>query len=246
MPIETLSRLFPGNLKEESSVNYAQAKNFIIQRSKAAGTFSSNKIRGVGVWRDEEDTVVNTGKKLIVNGSIEMGLNEYTTEYTYLSSHQQIESPVKPLTITEAKKLIKALEMFSWEKKENPIFLAGWIALSRVSGALSVRPHVWITGGKGAGKSMLINDLVLRCLGKGCTKVLGGTTAAGLRQATACDSRPIVFDEFEFLENNHKQNGAILDLLRQSWSFSTSAVIKGTRVETQPSICQTSRLFWGD
>ena len=140
-----------------------------------------------------------------------------------------IQSPKSPLKVEECKKLIGVLNMFSWhKKKESPIFLAGWIALARIAGALPIRPHVWLTGSKGAGKSMVINDLVLRCLGSGCTQALGGTTAAGLRQTTACDSRPIVFDEFESLATNQKQNMALMDLFRQSWSSSNSAIIKGS------------------
>ena len=112
MTIETLSSIFPGNPKEENSVNYAQAKNYIIQRSKAAGVFSGVKIRGVGVWRDEEDTVVNTGKKLVINSATEVGLNEYTSTYTYLSSHQTIKAPSSPLKLEECQKLIDATQMF--------------------------------------------------------------------------------------------------------------------------------------
>ena len=42
------------------------------------------------------------------------------------------------------------------------------------------------------GESILINDLVLKYLGGGCTKVLGGrTTAAALRQVTASHVRRI-------------------------------------------------------
>ena len=77
------------------------------------------------------------------------------------------------------------------------MILAGWIFLAPICGAISWRPHIWITGGSGSGKTTVMVDIISRCLDGPALKVEGDTSEAGIRQALAHDARPVVFDEFE-------------------------------------------------
>jgi putative DNA primase/helicase len=75
--------------------------------------------------------------------------------------------------------------------------LAGWVFLAPICGAIGWRPHIWITGGAGSGKTTVMVDIIGRCLDGPALKVEGDTSEAGIRQALLHDARPVVFDEFE-------------------------------------------------
>ena len=224
-PIEELEVMFP---KPDGGVYWDQAKAQIISESMDAGIFSPHKVRGVGVWKDKNATVVNTGSKLIVDGAAKE-MSDIHSVYTYTASQFAFAEPPKPLTIEECKPLIIAVKHFSWESFDSiPLFL-GWIATARIAGALPIRSRLWITAGEGCGKTVLFNEVVTPALGgdDGFMKAGQDTTAAGIRQTLQGDSLPLIYDEFETESNNYIQQG-IIEMLRQSWSPTSARMYKGT------------------
>ena len=164
--------------------------------------------------------------------------HDIESEFHYTTTRRlPIGKKREPLDVQEAEKLLKALELFSWEKRGSALLLAGWVAQARLSGALPIRPHVWLTGPKASGKSTVLK-FVMTCLGssKGYLKVQGGTTAAGIRQSLQADSIPVVYDEFEVLEGNHELE-RIMGLFRQSWSYTDARIVKGTADGVAHSFC---------
>jgi putative DNA primase/helicase len=109
------------------------------------------------------------------------------------------------------------------------MFYAGWLAVAPLGGALSWRPHVWITGPTGSGKSYVMQEMTYPLLQNFCQYFRGQTTEAGIRQKCGSSTLPIIFDEFE---TNDKHSGgrirSILELARQASSDSDGTVAKGT------------------
>src|SRR3546814_12688673 len=75
--------------------------------------------------------------------------------------------------------------------------LAGWIAIAVICGALNWRPHVWLTGSSGSGKSWLLDNVIRPLIGAIAVYCQSNSTEAGIRQTLATDARPVLFDEAE-------------------------------------------------
>lgn len=222
VPLERLVMDFPA---KKSPVNWTDAKDFFIQASRAKGPFDVFRVRGTGVWLDNGKTVVNTGHSLFTT-------NQDNSRYFYIRTRNQMP-PIhdKPLEAGETLSLRAVCESLRWEDMKSGYLLAGWIAIARIAGALPVRPHIWLTGGAGTGKSTVMDRVVRPGLGvpEGKYYLQGGTTEAGIRQAIKADSLPIIFDEFESTGDGSKERVQnLIELLRQTWSHTQGVVLKGS------------------
>jgi putative DNA primase/helicase len=226
--IEYWLERFPG---KKSGIDWTAVKSFLVSISKNVGVFDPDRIRGVGVWSDQNRIIVNTGVKLIVDGE-SMQIGKLKSRYFYLQDKAlEIKYIDKILTIDEADTLRKLCFKFNWRESKSGYLLAGWLAVARIAGALPIRPHIWLTGGAGSGKSTLMEKLINPILGddNGKKYFLGGSTEAGIRQAIRSDSIPVIFDEFETIDlRTNERVQTILELLRQSWSSSAGVIVKGS------------------
>lgn len=226
MPKEYWEAAYAG----KKGILWSQAKSDIIQTSKNVGPFNPSRIRGMGPWIDQGKIVINTGKDLVIDGKVK-SLSEFKSWYVYVRTKHSISIHPNPLDLTEAAYLRNACEELKWRDKKSAHLLAGWIAIARIAGALPIRPHVWLTGSSGTGKSTVLERIVKPSMGKpgGHYPAQGGSTEAGIRQEIKADSIPIVFDEFETKTNiAQPQMAAIIELLRQSWSMSSGYIVKGS------------------
>lgn len=229
-PLEVWQTLYPG--KGDGGVSWTQAKNTLIQASVAKGPFDSFRIRGTGAWYDRGRVVINTGRELLANGR-KTSLAGFDSRFVYIETKNKMP-PIHPnaLTAHDAGMLDRICQALSWRRGyQDGIFLAGWIALARVAGALPVRPHLWLTGSSGSGKSTVMDMIIRPSLGSSAGKIYlqGGSTEAGIRQSIKADSIPIIFDEFE--TNGPGSADRVLnlvELLRQSWSHTQGTVVKGS------------------
>lgn len=220
--------------KQKGGVDWLAVKNYLIRFSQLAGRYNPDKVRGVGVWKDCGQIVVNTGTKLIHE-------KKFKPSYVYIDTKNKIPGiHPNPLSVEETKWLRTACEDLKWCEPKFGHLLAGWLAIARLAGALPIRPHIWLTGGSGTGKSTVMDRVVRPALGKGKIYVQGGSTEAGIRQAIKADSIPLIFDEFETLDDNSKQRvTSLIELLRQTWAYTEGSVIKGSSggAATQYNLC---------
>jgi putative DNA primase/helicase len=72
----------------------------------------------------------------------------------------------------------------------------GWIVLAPFSGTLNWRPHIWLTGRAGSGKSTVLRDIIQKLVPI-AEYFEGQSSAAGVRQVMRNDARPVLFDEAE-------------------------------------------------
>lgn len=216
---------FPGR---RAGFELEPAQNWLIQKSTEAGVFNSKWIRGRGAWLDGKDVVVHAGDRLIVNGN-ETSFEKYNSKYIYEIGDEMGFKLVKPLTTKEAKGLVEMLDMISWEREINSYLVAGWCVIAPICGALLWRPHIWINGAAGTGKSWIFEQIIRRILGESALSVQSETSEAGLRQTLRHDALPVVFDEAE--ANDRKAAARIQDvlsLMRASSSSDGGLLLKGT------------------
>lgn len=227
MPLEYWEATYAG----QRGVRWDQAKSDIKQASKNVGAFDPFRVRGTGVWFDRGRTIVNTGRSLIVDGQ-RSAMSEFKTNYVYVATRNKMPAiHANPLSVNETKPLLDACELLQWRDNKAWVFLSGWIAIARIAGAMPIRPHLWLTGGSGTGKSTVMDKIIRPALGSEASRLYlqGGTTEAGIRQSIKADSLPIIFDEFETNNEATKERVQnLVELLRQAWSHTQGHVVKGS------------------
>ncbi|MFM2090732.1 MAG: hypothetical protein RLZZ127_1221, partial [Planctomycetota bacterium] len=154
-PLAYWEREFPG----KEGAKWDAAADHVMRSASAAGTWDSGRIRGRGCWWDRGRMVVHLGNRLIVDGQ-EMATTEIRSRHVYPAAPKMPGPGRVPLTAREGRRLVEIAKRFSWDMPASAALLCGWIALAPVCGALSWRPHVWITGGSGSGKTTVLEDFL--------------------------------------------------------------------------------------
>jgi putative DNA primase/helicase len=204
------------------------AVNWLLNGGMAAGPYRDQLIRGRGAWLDAGRVVLHAGDHLIVDGQ-PLPLGRLDTKFIYEWSTELELSTANPVGSDQSSQLIKLLELLNWEREINSYLLAGWCVLAPVCGALKWRPHIWLTGAAGTGKSWVFESIVRKLLGEVCLPVQGEATEAGVRQTLGSDALPVVFDEAEG-ENQRAQARmqTVLGLMRSASSSDGGVIMKGT------------------
>lgn len=211
----------------KASIDTNAAAEFIIRTAERRGIFDDKKIRGRGAWIDEGRVVYHHGSHLSV-GNETMDVTRIKSQYVYELAESMQTPADTMLTDAEGARLIEVMKMFRWSISGSALLFAGWIALAPVCGAIPWRPHIWMTGGAGSGKSSLAK--FGHSLLKG-TDVFaqGNSSEAGIRQRLRADARPVIMDESESNEEGDaKRVQSILGLIRQASTESDAETLKGT------------------
>ena len=224
-PLQAWESDFPGN-----GVDWDAASNGLIQRQLKLPKFSPRRVRGRGCWIDGEDVIFHAGDRLIVNGKTK-AIRSYVSAGRWIYN-EGFEIPTEKedsASNTEAAKLRDLCELLSWERPLYGKLLAGWIAIAPICGVLPWRPHGWLTGGAGTGKSWIMSNIVSPMVGKTGLNVQSSTTEAGIRQELGCDALPVVFDEAEGEDKRSTQRiDMILELARQASTETGASIMKGS------------------
>lgn len=204
------------------------AQNFIVFRGSQAGNYDESLIRGRGAWINGENVILHAGTKLIVNGENKK-LRDHSSKFIYEAGRELGFNIENPLTNKTAAQLMEVIGLLNWERPINKYLFAGWCILAPVCGALTWRPHIWLTGAAGTGKSWVFKYLVRRLLGKSVLAVQSETTEAGIRQILGHDALPVVFDEAEGPERRDSERiQTILNLMRAASAEDGGLMAKGS------------------
>lgn len=227
-PLPYWETLYPG----PRGTNWTAAAASLFQQCAAAGVYSPDRLRGRGAYIDGRHVVLHLGDRLVIDGHESSILQKlpFKSRYVYQRA-QLLDGPgtLAPLTDDEALPILELAERFRWDVPASGLLLAGWVTLAPVCGALDWRPHAWLTGGAGTGKSAILERYVMPLLGDLMLPVASNTTEAGLRQTLRSDALPVVFDEAESNEKvDHARMQAILGLARVASTETRAHLIKGS------------------
>jgi putative DNA primase/helicase len=223
-PLQWWEHNFPGR----SGMSVEAAVNWLINTSSEKGMFSDKAIRGRGAWIDKGRVVLHEGDYLIVDGN-PVSMGEFQSRYIYERGEPLGFQTENPLTTEEANKLMDVFTLLNWEREIDAYLLAGWCIVAPICGALNWRPHIWLTGAAGTGKSWLFKNLVRRLLGETSLAVQGETSEAGLRQILQHDALPVVFDEAEGEDRKAQERmQSVLSLMRAASADDGGIMAKGT------------------
>lgn len=213
--------------------HWQMATDALMRQCERQGIFDTTIIRGRGCWTDDSRLVLNLGNRVILDGE-ETTVESVDSEFIYEAGAKMNGPAAQPLPVADARRVLDIAKRFNWEMPASAALLAGWIVLAPLCGALRWRPHVWLSGGTGTGKTTILNQFVAPLMAGMELQVQGNSTEAGIRQTLRADARPVLFDESEQndeREENRVQN--IISLIRQSSSESQSRTLKGTTTGKQ-------------
>lgn len=212
----------------KAGISIEGAQEFLIRTSIKTGPFNERYIRGRGAWTDKERVVIHTGSELIVDGT-NMPLGSLESRFVYETSDDLGVETTNPLVTKQANQLIEVLSLLNWEREVNTYLLAGWCVIAPFCGALRWRPHIWLTGSAGTGKSWVFKNIVRRLLGETALAVQGETSEAGLRQTLNHDALPVVFDEADIDDKRSAERiQNILTLMRSASTDDGGLLLKGS------------------
>lgn len=225
-PLQFWEMEFPG---KKEGVDWNAAVNACMQACLSKRKFVPlNKVRGRGAWFEGETAVYNAGERLIVNGK-PTPIDAHDSKFIY-EEGEKIEFDARnPATTEESRRLLHLCKSLRWQSPLSGYLLAGWCVVAPVCGFLRWRPHIWVNGPAGSGKSTVMDRIVKAVLGSTSHSVVGNTSEAGIRSALGMDAMPVIFDESEPRDMASQQRiRSILDLARVAASESEAAILKGT------------------
>lgn len=194
-PLHFWEREFPGE-NGFSGNAMRRAVNWLFDACYRAGVYTPDSIRGRGAWWDDGRVVLHCGDRLVVDNQT-LDLTEITSSYVYEAAPAKRPPARAPLNKEEARRLYDISRSFRWENPLSGIFLAGFVALARAGGALQWRPHVWITGPRGCGKSSILRQFIQPLCGDWYLDVEFDASGAFIRQSLDSEAFAVTYDEGE-------------------------------------------------
>jgi putative DNA primase/helicase len=217
--------------KGDAGFNVRSSGDALVRACYRAGIYDAERLRGRGAWLDEGRTVLHIGDKLIVNG-VETDLASMRSKFIYEQGRRlSLAIGDEQLPSERAARLMDLCMAAPWEDSQSMgRLLAGWLVIAPVCGAMPWRPHIWVTGEAGSGKTWIVDNLIRPVVGDIGLPVASKTSEAGVRGDLGLDARPVIFDEFES-QNEHDRARVqqVLDLARQASSEDGAAIVKGTQ-----------------
>jgi putative DNA primase/helicase len=212
----------------KTGVNWSSVASSLFSAQAHVGVFDADRIRGRGAWLDDGRTVFHLGDRLIVDSEPHSVLTPPPTRFFYEQARRLDGPSATPLSDEDAMRIQTIAERFRWELPASSHFLTGWMVLAPVCGALSWRPHIWVTGGAGTGKTTILKTFMRPLMGGVFQSATGGTTEAGLRGTLKSDAIPVVFDEFD--QNEAKDKAIVQNILALARIASSEGgrIYKGT------------------
>ncbi len=227
-PLSYWKKAYPhGNKKGD--VAWDMAVDALMQTCAAEGLYNPANVIGRGIWLIDGKGVTHYGDKVLIE-KIKYSPKEIPRDIANKRVFEVGESlhlgdPDDKADFTQIEVMLKKLH---FQTPHAAMLIAGAIVCAMAAGALHWRPHTWLTGKSGSGKSAVIKIILL--ILRNCTEhYVGETTEAGIRQDLKHDCRAIVFDEAEPKNPAAIQKiNNVLNLLRQASSDETGKIAKGT------------------
>jgi putative DNA primase/helicase len=216
---------YPG----KTGVDIAEMQADLHRLNHAVGNFDVSKIRGFGVWKDQDKYVVNTGEK-VYNKPL-------NSKYHYeTDSGQKIKYGIEGNHNLDD--VIEFFKGINSESKNDYVFLSAFYIQAMIFGVLNFRFFLWISGRSGAGKSTLLEwyDKILPHADNNLD-----STPAGIVQFAKSNQLPIIYDEIE--PENRTSVEQILDLARANSSFKDRNMTKRGSPSGNVKIFNSTLLF---
>jgi hypothetical protein len=159
----------------------ADVGDWIIDQSSRAGLFDPRlPVRGVGVWRADDVAVLHLGDRLVWDGEERPpGLRAAGALWPAHPAAVKLAPPAPP---EDANHLETLFARWNWRQPMAAAVLFGLYAAGMMGAAIPWRPHGFVVGEAGSGKSTLFDMLAEA---NPLATLVNDYTEAGLRQTLA-------------------------------------------------------------
>ena len=236
-PAAFWSEYFPGVADRNGVIktDWDAAVDTLIQATNETGQFDPYKQVGQGTWFDHNEKIVfNSGRGLWVEGKGPVNIKDYVGEKNYVVGQfcemPDFDNPF-PADAPEIWALLDIIKAVHWapeSRKVSILNMFGWLAIGPICGVLPWRPHLYLSGERGVGKSWIINNIIKRIFRSYGANVKADSTESGLRNLLNGRAFPLIFDEAEGETLEDRQRMAkIIRLARHSATPGDSIVAQG-------------------
>lgn len=217
---------------EKDGFSQKDAQQGLIMACSKRGLFDpTGKVRGRGAHKgDHGELVMHCGDAVLVGGrkgvrGRRMDAAQWKPGLVGNYVYPRLPALPRPADeaadVNVAQLILAALETWNWKRNEIAAhLLLCWIGAALLGGALRIRPHGWIVGPSGAGKTTL--QAFLRELMGDWGVFTEDATEAGVRQLLNQDTLAVMFDEIEAEANNQDVVMRIVRLARLAYSGASS------------------------
>lgn len=224
----------PADRTGEIRPDWDKAVDVLIRATNRAGQFDPCSQVGQGTWLDGDRIVFNSGRDLWVEGEGVMSLHEFAGEKNYVIGKRcgmpDFENPF-PADAPEIWQLLDIIRAIHWApegRKVSIMNLFGWLAIGPICGVLPWRPHLYLSGERGVGKSWIINNIINKIFKDYGENVKADSTESGLRNLLNGRAFPLIFDEAEGeTQEDRARMAKIIRLARHSATPGNSYVAQG-------------------
>lgn len=216
--------------KKNGGFDVSEAANWMMSACRHKGIFDPLTIRGRGCWMDDGRFVIHLGDRLIVDG-VTTPINDHKSHYVYQAA-RRIQAPKNALSDEQARALLDTAKLFDWEMPASGALLAGWVVLAPLCSSLKWRPHIWLTGLSGSGKSSIVEYYMKPLIGDMGMLTSLNSTEAGVRRALKSDGMPVIVEEFDPKSKQTQDKAqSYFDLMRIASNDSGVKVYRATTGE---------------
>lgn len=226
MPYEFYKASWP----TKTGVGWDRAASELMEKSRQKGNYSNRDVRGRGAWQHQGKTILHLGSSTYdIQSRQSQKIGRNSSGHIFKLCETSRNPGVPDYQTHSCQRIIDAVESLAWKKPAYAKLFLGWLFIARMCGALKWRPHIWVTGEKGTGKSTVLNMILRPVFGDWAVFCEGETTAAGLRQKLKCNALPVLFEESETMD---KRSGGrianVVEFFRSCSSETDSTILKGT------------------
>lgn len=203
-----------------------RAAGILAAMCEAAGIFDVDEdVRGPGAWRDASgELILHCGDRLLVRGKWHKAGQTIDGKF-YVVARPEPRPGDTPAEAGLVGELYEFLESWSWLGRSDARLLLGWLACGYLVGTLRWRPHVWVTGSPGTGKTTL-QELLHGLLGE-VARHTADPTAAGIWQMLGGSARPIFIDEIGRARTTSRAD-ELVRLARLASSDAQGEIVRGS------------------
>lgn len=201
---------------KQSDFNHSFIAPVLIASCQDKGVWDpSDRVRGCGTWTEDSGELVMHCGAHLYRHKAGMVLREDTgfKDGLLYPRRAPLPEPTFDHLDVPGPRILEQLQTWNFKRGElDERIILGWLVAAMLGQAQPWRPMIWVTGGKGTGKSTL-EKLIDWIIGERASIKPTATSQAYIYQKIGDSALPVLLDEFEAKEDNKRQQD-VIELMR--------------------------------